>query len=67
MHHPTFELTGNWKRLLAPYAKAHNGKAAYQAVTTAVLFALNWYLMYRSLAGPYWVTLLLALPAAETP
>ncbi len=51
-------------RLLAPYGRAHNGKAWFQVLTTAGLFALTWYLMLRSLAGPYWVTLLLALPAA---
>ena len=58
------EPSGNWKRLLAPYARAQNGKAAFQVATTAILFALNWYLMYLSLQGPYWLTLLLALPAA---
>jgi len=51
-------------RLLAPYGRAHNGKAWFQALTTGGLFVLTWYLMLRSLAGPYWVTLLLALPAA---
>jgi acyl-lipid omega-6 desaturase (Delta-12 desaturase) len=51
-------------RVMAPFASAHNGKAWFQVVTTGGLFALTWYLMLRSLAGPYWVTLLLALPAA---
>jgi omega-6 fatty acid desaturase (delta-12 desaturase) len=49
---------------LAPYARAQDGRAWFQLLSTTALFALNWYLMLRSLAGPYWVTLLLALPAA---
>ena len=53
-----------WNRLLAPYASADNRKASFQLLTTATLFALNWALMLRSLRGPYWFTLLLALPAA---
>lgn len=53
-----------WNRRLAPYARAQDGRAWFQLLSTTALFALNWYLMLRSLAGPYWVTLLLALPAA---
>lgn len=52
-----------WADLLAPYARPDDRKAWFQLLTTAGLFALNWVLMYRSLGGPYWVTLLLALPA----
>jgi len=57
------ETARYWNRLLAKYATAHNGKATFQLVTTALLFAATWTLMLRSLAGPYWVTLLLAVPA----
>ena len=53
----------HWGRLLSKYAVADNRKAAWQLVTTGGLFALAWYLMLRSLTGPYWVTLLLAVPA----
>lgn len=53
-----------WNRLLEPYSKAVNRKAWFQLATTSGLFALNWLLMLWSLRGPYWVTLLLALPAA---
>jgi len=51
-------------RLLAPYKRADDRKALFQLVTTAALFAGMWFLMWRSLAGPYWLTLLLALPTA---
>ncbi|MHC4973075.1 MAG: fatty acid desaturase [Planctomycetota bacterium] len=61
---PTTDVSRYWNRLLAKYATADDGKATFQLLTTATLFALTWYLMLVSLRGPYWVTLLLALPAA---
>ncbi len=61
---PAAALTRYWNRLLAPYAKADNRRAWFNLVTTGALFALNWGAMLWSLRGPYWVTLLLALPAA---
>ena len=57
-------LSTYWNRLLAPYTVADNRKAIFQLVTTAGLFALTWYLMLRSLSGPYWITLLLAVGAS---
>jgi omega-6 fatty acid desaturase (delta-12 desaturase) len=60
---PSDSLSRYWNRLLAQYADANNRKAAFQLLTTGALFALNWYLMLRSLSGPYWITLLLAVPA----
>ena len=54
--------TGN--RLLAPYAQADNRKAILQLFGTVALFVPLWYLMYRSLAVSYWLTLLLAIPQA---
>ena len=56
-------LAQYWDRLLAPYARADNRKAWFQLLTTAALYCVNWLLMLWSLEGPYWVTLLLALPA----
>ena len=50
-----------WNQLLAPYMKADNRKAWFQVLTTCSMFLGNWYLMLRSLEGPYWITLLLAL------
>ena len=60
---PTTDVSRYWSRLLARYATPDDGKATFQLLTTAALFALNWYLMLVSLRGPYWITLLLALPA----
>ena len=53
-----------WNRLLAPYARADNRKAWFQVVTTGLLFVTNWLLMLWSLDVSYWLTLVLALPAA---
>ncbi len=65
MHKPTPAAQNQyWSGLLAPYTKPVNRKALFQLVTTGLLFALNWYLMLLSLSGPYWITLLAALPAA---
>ena len=65
MHNPTPAAQNKyWSGLLAPYTKPVNRKALFQLVTTGLLFALNWYLMLLSLSGPYWITLLAALPAA---
>ena len=65
MHRPTPAAQRKyWARLLAPYARPVDRSAWYQLLTTAALFASNWYLMFLSLDGPYWITLLAALPAA---
>jgi len=53
-----------WNKLLAPYSKADNRKAWFQVATTGLLFAATWLLMLWSLDVSYWLTLLLALPAA---
>ena len=54
----------SWNRLLAAYARPVDRKAWFQLVSTAALFALTWGLMLVSLRGPYWLTLVAALPAA---
>ena len=65
MHGPTAsDVSRYWNKLLAPYTRANDRQAAFQLVTTGLLFAANWFLMLFSLRGPYWVTVLLALPAS---
>jgi omega-6 fatty acid desaturase (delta-12 desaturase) len=44
--------------------RAHDGRAWLQVLTTGGLFALDWYLMLRSLSVSYWLTLALSVPAA---
>ena len=53
-----------WNRILAPYKKPHLGRALWQLSTTALLFALGWVLMLRSLEVSYALTIALAFPMA---
>jgi acyl-lipid omega-6 desaturase (Delta-12 desaturase) len=53
-----------WQRVVARYEGADPRRAAVQLLTTLVPLAALLYVMYRSLAYPYWATLLLALPTA---
>jgi omega-6 fatty acid desaturase (delta-12 desaturase) len=65
VHRPTpASQTKYWGRLLAPYTRPDNRSAWFQFLTTTALFALSWALMLVSLDGPYWITLLAAVPAA---
>ncbi len=57
------ELSRYWNKLLAPYMGADDRRAAFQLVTTVLLFLGTWATMWFSLRGPYWITLLLTLPA----
>jgi acyl-lipid omega-6 desaturase (Delta-12 desaturase) len=54
----------DWHGVVSRYQKSDTSRAITQMVTTFVPLATVLYLMYRSLALPYWTTLLLALPAA---
>ena len=54
----------SWRRLLAPYQRSSVRKAAVQLFDTAIPFALLWYLMVRSTAVSYALTLALAVPTA---
>lgn len=61
---PSTSEPQSWNRVLAPFTQADNRKAAVQLMGTFALFIPLWYLMYRSLAVSYWLTLLLAVPQA---
>ncbi|UCF40681.1 MAG: fatty acid desaturase [Gemmatimonadota bacterium] len=58
------ETSIDWNALLAPYRKPELWRSVYQLVNTAVPFAAVWLLMLWSLDVGYWLTLLLAVPAA---
>ena len=50
--------------LVAPYAKPSNARSIFQLLNSAIPFGLSWVLMLLTLGVvPYWVTLLLAVPA----
>ena len=51
-------------RMVAPYRQPHAAKSIWQLSSTLVAFVACWLLMLWSLQYPYYVTLLLSLPAA---
>jgi acyl-lipid omega-6 desaturase (Delta-12 desaturase) len=53
-----------WRQMVAPYETPSVARSVWQVVSTLVPLAIALYVMYRSLAFPYWVTLLLAVPTA---
>jgi omega-6 fatty acid desaturase (delta-12 desaturase) len=53
-----------WKPLVAPYQTPAVWRSVWQVVNTLVPYAVLWYLMYRSLAVSWWITLPLAILAA---
>jgi len=53
-----------WTAQLAPYAGPDLKRSVWQLSTAAALFVGAWALMYVSLSAGYWLTLLLAVPAA---
>jgi acyl-lipid omega-6 desaturase (Delta-12 desaturase) len=58
------DFQANWRKTLARYQSPELNRSLWQLVNSALPFLLLWYLMYRSLAVGYWLTLLLAIPAA---
>ena len=63
--HARSSRSGNdWRAIVERYQRSSPARATGQIVTTLVPLAIVFYLMFRSLALPYVVTLLLAVPAA---
>ena len=63
---PTRARTGRptWQAVVARYERMDGRRAAIQLMTTLVPLGAMFFVMYQSLALPYWVTLLLAVPTA---
>jgi omega-6 fatty acid desaturase (delta-12 desaturase) len=53
-----------WQDAVAPYASPDLRRSLWQVVNTLVPYFVLWYLMILSVEVSYWLTLLLALPAA---
>src|SRR2546426_8915979 len=53
-----------WTARLARYKGPELKRSLWQLASAAALFAAAWALMYASLQVGYWLTLLLAVPAA---
>lgn len=58
------EVARYWSELLEPYKDADWRRATFQLANSVLIYAGLWWLMYKSLAYGYWLTLLLAVPAA---
>ena len=56
--------TSTWKEIVAKYQQPAIWRSIWQIVNTLVPYVALWYLMYRSLAVSYWLTLPLAILAA---
>jgi omega-6 fatty acid desaturase (delta-12 desaturase) len=53
-----------WQAVVAKYAYPETWRSVWQVLNSLVPFIAMWYLMYRSLAIGYWLTLILSVPAA---
>jgi len=53
-----------WADLLGPYAQPSVGRSIFQLLNSAVPLVVLWILMLASIEYSYWITLLLAVPAA---
>jgi omega-6 fatty acid desaturase (delta-12 desaturase) len=52
-----------WKEIVAPFTQPSLARSLWQLLSTLALYALCFVLMVKSLSQPYWVTLLLSIPA----
>ncbi len=58
-------VTGwNWKKATEPYRRPHLGRSIWQIVNTVGPYIGLWFAMVFTLEISYWLTLLLAIPAA---
>lgn len=53
-----------WKQAVAKYQKPDSLRSTWQLINSIGPYLILWYLMYRSLAISYWLTLALAIVAA---
>jgi omega-6 fatty acid desaturase (delta-12 desaturase) len=60
---PTTRPAAEWRGVVAKYQEPAVNRSLMQVATTMLPLAALLFLMYQSLALPYWVTLLLAFPA----
>ena len=64
MNKPTKEPgISAWKQIVARYQRPAIGRSTWQIVNTLLPYAILWYLMYRSLAISYWLTVPLVILA----
>lgn len=65
---PSTESTGStdvpWRTIVAKYHRPDLWRSMWQVANTFIPFFILWYLMYRSLAISYWLTLVLSVLGA---
>jgi acyl-lipid omega-6 desaturase (Delta-12 desaturase) len=54
----------SWQQVIASYQHPSISRSAWQVINTLVPYFVLWFLMVLSLRVSYWLTLLLAIPAA---
>ncbi len=54
----------SWQQTVLKYATPDLTKSLWQIVNSVIPYLAMWFIMYKSLEYPYWVTLLLSVPAA---
>ena len=54
----------SWESVIMKYNHPDLRKSIWQICDSVIPYSIMWYLMYRSLQYPYWVTLLLSVVAA---
>ena len=54
----------DWRSVVSRYQRPNTRSAVTQLITTLVPLAVAFFLMYRSVALSYWITLLLSVPTA---
>lgn len=60
----TTDSTVDWNGMLAPYRQPVGWKSVFQLASTALLLAAFWFAAVWSLDVGYWLTLIIAVPAA---
>jgi acyl-lipid omega-6 desaturase (Delta-12 desaturase) len=53
-----------WQGIVSKYAYPETWRSVWQIANSVIPFLAMWYIMYRSLAIGYWLTLILAVPTA---
>ena len=62
--HPARQSAKKWTAILQGYRQPNHARSTIEILITAVPFVLLWVLMWASLSVSYWLSLLIAVPAA---
>jgi acyl-lipid omega-6 desaturase (Delta-12 desaturase) len=58
------ETDKSWQTIVMKYNRPDLRKSIWQICNSFIPYSIMWYLMYRSLEYPYWITILLSIIAA---